>query len=228
MAKTFDADALITMFENATAQQSEQLRQAVSQATLSALQGRELSLKNIRAVLKSVTEAAGAGLAKNPLGADVGPLLDQAVAGMDDALLKAVDANRVALEQFVAQGADLREKHLKKALDDLDRIEDTLVGVLKKSADSVGAPFAAQWEQALEKIQAGGTLSGAKASTTVEQMMGQMQDAARETRRAGLRAAQVLAESYGAMVSGVLIGMSEALQQGRGGAAKTTAAKRGK
>ena len=44
-------------------------------------------------------------------------LLDKAVAGMDDALLKAVEAHRAALQQLTGQGADLREKHLKKALD---------------------------------------------------------------------------------------------------------------
>jgi hypothetical protein len=210
----FDADALITMFENATAQQSAQVRQAVQQATLSALQGREMSLKNIRSVLKSVTDAAGAGLAKNPVGADVAPLLDQAVAGMDDALLKAVDANRVALQQLVAQGADLREKHLKKALDDLDRIEDTLIATVKKAAAGAGTPIAGPWNEVLEKMQAGGTMSGTQAAKTVEQMAEQAQIAARETRRAGMRAAQVLAESYAAMVSGVLIGMSDALRQG--------------
>ena len=46
----------------------------------------------------------------------------------------------------------------------------------------------------------------------------------RSQRAAGLRAAQVMAESYTAMVSGVLLGMSEALQQGgsaKGGKKKT-------
>jgi hypothetical protein len=225
MAKPpFDADALITMFENATAQQSEQLRQAVAQATLSALQGRELTLKNIRSALAAVTDAAGAGVAKNPLGADVAPLLDQAVGGMDDALLKAVDANRVALQQLVAQGADLREKHLKKALDDLDRIEDTLIATVKKAAAGAATPIAGPWNDVLEKMQAGGTLSGSQASKTVEQMVEQAQAAARETRRAGMRAAQVLAESYAAMVSGVLIGMSDAMRQGKAAAAETKAA----
>jgi hypothetical protein len=49
MAKPLiDADALIAQFQTATAQQGEQLRKAVSGATLQALQGRELTLKNIR------------------------------------------------------------------------------------------------------------------------------------------------------------------------------------
>ena len=222
MAKPmFDADALISAFETATAQQGAQLKKAVSDATLASLQGRELTLKNIRAALKAVTDAASAGAAKNLTGGvDAEALLDQAVAGMDQALLKAVEANRVALGQLVSQGADLREKHLKKALDDLDKFEDTMFAAVRKAAAGVEGPMAGAWNQVLEKMQAGGTLSGAKASTTVEQLAAQMQDAMRTSRAASMRAAQAMAESYTAMVSGVLLGMSEALKQG-GPAAKT-------
>lgn len=210
-----DADALIAQFQGATAQQGEQLKKAVSSATLQALQGRELTLKNIRAALKGVTDAVGAGLARSGLpAADTEGLLDKAVAGMDDALLKAVEANRLALGQLVAQGADLRDKHLSKALSDLEKFEDTLMATVRKAAAGPGEQLAAGWGQVLEKMQAGGTLSGGRASATAEQLMDDMQAAVRSSRAASLKAAQAMAESYTAMVSGVLLGMSEALQQG--------------
>lgn len=214
MAKPmFDADALITAFETATARQGAQLKKAVSDATLASLQGRELTLKNIRTALKAVTEAASAGAAKNLTGGvDAEALLDQAVAGMDQAMLKAVEANRVALGQLVSQGADLREKHLKKAMDDLDKFEDTMFAAIKKASAGAEGPMAGAWNQVLEKMQAGGTLSGAQATNTAEQLAAQMHDAMRTSRAASMRAAQVMAESYTAMVSGVLLGMSDALQ----------------
>jgi len=215
MAKSmFDADALISSFESASAQQSQQLRKAVSDATMAALQGRELTLKNIRATLKSVSDAVGAGAAKNPMmDVDVESLLDTAVAGMDDALLKAVEAHRVALQQLATQGADLREKQLKKAIDDLDRFEDTMIESIRKSAGGAGEQMAAAWAPVLDKLSVGGTMSGARATNAAEQFTQQMQGALRDSRNAGLRAAQVLAESYGALVSGVLIGMAEAIRQ---------------
>jgi hypothetical protein len=210
----FDAEALISSFESATAQQSQQLRKAVSDATMAALQGRELTLKNIRTTLKAVSDAAGAGAAKNPMaGIDVESLLDTAVAGMDDALLKAVDANRVALQQLATQGADLRDRHLKKAIADLDRFEDTLIESIRKSAGGAGEQMAAAWSPVLDKLSAGGTMSGAQAASAAEQFTQQMQGAMRDSRNAGLRAAQVLAESYSALVSGVLIGMADAMHQ---------------
>ena len=214
---SFDADALIAMFEGATARGSTKLREGVEQATLAALQGRELTLKNIRGALESVTQAVSQGAAKNIAGIDAGSLLDKAVMGMDDALLKAVQANRAALQQFVDRGADLREKHLKKALDDLDKFEDTLMGAVKKAAGAAG-PLTAPWQQMLDKMKAGGTLSGASAATTAEQFTAQMQEGLRGSRAAGMRAAQALAESYAAMASGVLVGMMSALEQ-RGAAA---------
>ena len=230
MKSGIDQQALIDQFAQASAQQTTQLRTSVFNATLGALQGRELSLKNIRSVLGTVAQAASAGAAKNPLGvADAEAMLENAVSGMDDALLKAVEANRVALQQFVDKGADLRETQLKKALAEMDKFEDALLGTVKKSAAAAGDPMAGPWAQVLEKFNLSGTQTGAKATGATAQLnaqMAQMQTAMRETRAASLRAAQTLAESYTALVSGVLIGMSDALRQGGSPARPKPAAKK--
>lgn len=210
-----DQSALIDMFAQAGVKGGEQLRKTVSEVTLAALQGRELTLKNIRGVLQSVTQAASSGVLKNTMpGVDAQGLLDNAVAGMDAALMKAVQANRAALQQLVNQGADLREKHLKKALSDLEKMEDNFIGALTKATGGAGDQINQLWAPVLEKMRAGGTASGAQAAVTAEQFIAQMHTAVRDSRAAGLRAAQALAESYAALVSGVLIGMSDALDQG--------------
>ena len=212
MKAPFDQDAVLQMFAEASNKGGAALRKAVSDATLAALQGRELTLKNIRTALGAVGKAASGAIAQAP-GVDAEAMLDKAVEGMDDALLKAVEANRVALQRLVDQGADLREKHLKKAVADLDKFDDMMLGVAKKAMEGAG-PMAAAWGSVIEKMQAGGTPAGLKASATAEQMLEQMQSTTREMRAAGLKAAQTLAESYAALASGVLIGMSDALQQG--------------
>ncbi len=233
MKSGIDQQALIDQFAQASAQQTAHLRTSVFNATLGALQGRELSLKNIRSVLGTVAQAAGTGAAKNPLGAvDTEAMLQNAVSGMDDALLKAVEANRMALQQFVDKGVDLRETQLKKALAEMDKFEDALLGTVKKSAAAAGDPMAGPWAQVLEKFNLSGTQTGAKAAGATEQLtaqmaqMAQMHSALRDTRAASLRAAQTLAESYTALVSGVLIGMSDALRQGGSAAKAKPAAKK--
>ena len=82
-----DTDALMLQFAQATTKQGEALRKAVGDATLKALQGRELTLSNIRKVLEKITEATSAGLTKNALpGLDAQAMLSKAIAGMDGAL----------------------------------------------------------------------------------------------------------------------------------------------
>ena len=105
-----DQDALINQFSQATARQGEALRKAVFDGTLKALQGRELSLANIKQVLNTVAKAASTGAANSPLDpAAVEGLLGKAFAGMDAALEQAVQANRKALQQMVDQGVSLGE-----------------------------------------------------------------------------------------------------------------------
>lgn len=225
-----DQQALADLFASASAKQTAQLRQAVYDSTLRALQGRELSLKNIRKVLDTVAQAASAGVAQNPAApAQVEKMLDTAVAGMDDALLKAVEANRVALQQFVDRGVDLRETQLKKALGDLEKMEDQLFGAVKKATGAASDGLAGPWQQVLGKLAPGATQTGAGAGAATAQLetqLAQMQTALRETRAAGLKAAQTLAESYAALASGVLIGLSDALRQGSGEAEAAKAARR--
>ena len=220
-----DQDALIRMFSEATTKQGEALRKAVSEATLKALQGRELTMDNIKKVLKSVTDAASAGVAKNVApSVDVEALLGKALAGMDGALLQAVEANHKALQQFVSQGAALREKPLKNALDNIEKMEDMFFKTVGKAAQGAGGPLQGPWEHVLESMKIKGTDTGAQASQTVEQLLAQAQTALRDGRAAGVRTAQAMLDGYAALVSGVLIGMSEGLQSGDGPASGAAAA----
>ena len=214
-----DQEAMINLFSSATAKQGDVVRDAVRDLTLKALQGRELTLQNIRKVLKQVTESASMGAMKNVASpVDVEALLENAVAGMDDALLKAVEANRVALQRFVDQGVTLQETHLKKALDDLEKFEDVMIKTITKASGSVGGQIQGPWQQVLSQMKMDGTGTGMQAAKTVEALGAQMQSAMRDSRAMGVRAAQALAQSYATLVSGVLIGMSEGLQGGRGAA----------
>ncbi len=213
-----DQDALITQFSQATAKQGETLRKAVNEATLKALQGRELTLANIKQVLGTVTKAAATGAAGSPLAAvDVEGLLGKAFAGMDTALEQTVQAHQKALKQLVDQGANLRETQLKKALADIEKMEDALFSAVRKAAAGAAGPAAAMqgpWAKVLEGVQGKSTQTGTLASATVEQLMDRAQQSLRDGRALGVRASQAMLDSYSTLVSGVLIGMSEALQNG--------------
>lgn len=209
-----DQAALINKFAEASAKQGETVRKAVHEATLKALQGRELTLANIRQVLGTVTKAASAGAAGSKLPApDVEALLTKAFAGMDGAMEQAVLANQRALQQLVDQGVSLRETQLKKALADIEKMEETLFASVRKAAPADGP-----WSGVFQAMQGKGTGTGARANAALEQLVEDTQKSLRDGRAMGLRASQALIDSYSTLVSGVLIGMSDALKQG--GAAK--------
>lgn len=206
-----DADALIRQLSEATAKQGDAVRESVQQATLKALQGRELTLKSIKDTLKVVTQAVSAGAAQNPLATGVDALLTQAVAGMDAAVLRAVEASRCALEQLVGQGIDLQNKQLTKAMTELQKMEDTLFASIHKAAGDAGGGLQAPWAQALQGFRQDGSATGGAAQNAVQQLTSQSQAALREGRALGQRAAQALLDHYATLASGVLIGMSGAM-----------------
>jgi len=211
-----DQDAITKMFSEATAKQGEALRKGVGDATLKALQGRELTMANIKKVLETVTTAATAGAGKNVAGSvDIEAMLGKAVAGMDDALLKAVEGNRKALQQFVDQGASLQEKQLKGAIANLEKMEDTFfVAVGKAVEGAASVPLQGPWKQVLDAFQTKGSDSGARATQTAQDLLEQTKAALRGGRASSAKATQAMLDGYAALVSGVLIGMSEGLQGG--------------
>ena len=207
----FDAQALTQKFAQATAKQGESLRQAVFDATLKALQGCELTLANVRKVLKNVTEAASAGTAQNALpGVDAEAMLGKATAGIDGALLQAVQAHRKALQQFVDQGMGLQDERMQGALENIEKMEDVFFKALGTAAKSMDGAMQGPWSQALAALKLKGSDTGAGAHASLEQLAGRAQAALQDNRSASLKHMQTLMTGYAAMVSGVLVGMSDA------------------
>ena len=122
-------------------------------------------------------------------------------------------ANQRALQQLVDQGVSLRETQLKKALADIEKMEDTLLASVRKAA-----PMDGPWSGVFQAMQGKKTDTGARATVALEQLMEDTHKNLRDGRAMSLRASQALLDSYATLASGVLIGMSEALKQG--GAAK--------
>ena len=220
MKPMIDTDEVLSQMTAQAVAQGESLRTTVRDLTLQALQSRELSLGQIKSVIGSVTKGVNMGAIQGQL--DTDEVFGQAIAGMDDALLKVVEASRIALHQITGE-REFRDSHLKKALDDLERLEDEFLATVKKTAAGAGAPFKSQWSGALEEQMIAGTATGQQVMSVMEQYGDQIQKAARAQRDAGFRAAHALAQNFAALASGVLIGLSEAMQQS---SAKSSVAKK--
>jgi uncharacterized protein YoxC len=211
-AAGLNSDEVLKAMVVEAVKQQAQIRSAVRDITLKALQVRELGLSQINNVVCKVTEGVNAGLGDK---VDVKKALADAFAGMDDALLKVVEANQVALTKLTEGGASFEESSVKKALDELEKLEDRFRDGITQGTQEAGARLTQQWASVLDKIPHGGTDTGARVVQTIAGHAQQVQDAMSQSREAGLKVAHTLTQNYATLVSGVLMGLSEAMQHGK-------------
>ncbi|MBA2352144.1 MAG: hypothetical protein M3Q32_07150 [Pseudomonadota bacterium] len=211
MAKTVDTDDILKNLASEAVKQGENVRTTVRDLTLKALQARELSLGQIKQVLKSVTAGVNLGAADAKI--DVEKTLTAALAGMDDALLKAARASQVALQQLSRSGEDFEQSQMKTALNELQRLEDEFLKTVQEASEGAETQVKSQWAAVLRNTRTGGTETGAQVAATIQQYTTQAQAAMRAQREAGLKTAHLLTQNFATLASGVLIGMTEAMQQ---------------
>jgi len=194
-----DADEVLKAAARESVKQGENLRSAVREITLGALRSRELTLGEIKRVVRSVTEGVSAGAASSKL--DPGDVLSDALAGMDEAVLKAVEANHLALQRLAEQGQSLRDSQMRKALDQLEQLEDQFLATVKDAAKKGSRQLKDQWAAVLQRTESNGTRTADQIEATMEEF--------------GSRMHEAMAENFTTLASGILIGMTEGLQQGK-------------
>ena len=204
-----DVDQVLKSLASQSIKQGSNVRAAVRNLTLKALQQRELTLDQIGKVLRSVTEGVTLGVAKREI--KVEKALSDTVAGMDDALLKAVQASNVALHRMTGEGYDYEDSNLKQALDGLEKLEDEFLDSIVQAAESASEKIKAPWDRVLERTKRTGTATGTQVASTVREYAKRAQAAMREQRETGFKTAHLLTQNFAILASGVLIGMSEGL-----------------
>ncbi len=213
MAKSMmpNADDMLKQLASESVRQGDNMRDKVRDLTLQGLKTRELNLEQIKSVLKSVTEGVSLGAASPKV--DTEKALTDAMHGMDDALRKAVQASRLALEQLSSEGKEFSDTHLKKSIDDLKRLESEFFDTVKKASGAGSAQMKGQWAEVLKHFKFAGTDAGQEVLDTMEAFSNHMRDTMHETRMASLKAAQTFGLNFATLTSGILIGLSQALDE---------------
>ena len=199
MLKTMAAEA---------AKQETHIRSAVRNLMLAAIQSRDQGLAQIDTVIKPIIEGVSKALGGNLKSDQVIP---EVIAGIDDALLKVVQANDLALNKLTEGGATFEDSSIKKALTQLEKLENDFRQGVKKAADPASAPLRQQWAAAIDKIPQNKTEAGEQVLRTLEAQAKQAEDVAGAARETGLKIAHAAMQNYATLVSGILIGMSEAI-----------------
>src|ERR1700730_752915 len=201
---TINPDEMLKSMAAEAVKQHKQIRTTIRDLTLQALQMRELSLKQINSVVRKVTEGVNVGVGDSKI--DVEKTLSDALAGMDEALLKVVEANEVTLQKLTEGGASFDDSSVKKGLKESSSTASSKPPETRATAPKGnGNPFSTISRRGEPK----------QASRRREQSVPLMQAAMRSSRETGLKVMHALTQNYATLVSGVLIGLSEALEHGK-------------
>ncbi len=209
---TINPDEMLKSMAAQAVTQHEQIRTTIRDLTLKTLQARDLSLEQINGVIRNITAGVNIGVGDKT---DTQQTLSDAFAGMDDALLKVVEANKLALQKLTDRGASFEESSVKKGLKELEAFEEKFLDGVKNAIQSSSDPIKQQWKSILDKIPRGGTETGAQVMETLNERAREAQVAVRSSREAGLKAMHTITQNYATLVSGVLIGLSEAFEQSK-------------
>jgi len=209
---TINPDEMLKSMAAQAVKQHEQIRTTIRDITLKALQMRDLSLEQINSVVRNITAGVNIGVGEDKT--DTQQTLSDALAGMDDALLKVVEANKVALQKLTDGGASFEESSVKKGLKELEAFEEKFLDGVKNAVQGSSDPIKQQWKSILDKIPRGGTETGAQVMETLSERAREAQLAVRSSREAGLKAMHTITQNYATLVSAVLLGLSEAFRQG--------------
>jgi hypothetical protein len=209
---TINPDEMLKSMAAQAVKQHEQIRTTIRDITLKALQMRDLSLEQINSVVRNITAGVNIGVGEDKT--DTHQTLSDALAGMDDALLKVVEANKVALQKLTDGGASFEESSVKKGLKELEAFEEKFLDGVKNAVQGSSDPIKQQWKSILDKIPRGGTETGAQVMETLSERAREAQ-LVRSSREAGLKAMHTITQNYATLVSGVLIGLSEAFEQSK-------------
>jgi hypothetical protein len=144
---TINPDEMLKSMAAEAVKQHEQIRTTIRDLTLKTLQARDLSLEQINGVIRNITAGVNIGVGDKT---DTQQTLSDAFAGMDDALLKVVEANKLALQKLTDGGASFEESSVKKGLKELEAFEEKFLDGVKNAIQSSSDPIKQQWKSILD------------------------------------------------------------------------------
>jgi hypothetical protein len=191
----------------------EEIRQRVHDLTLMALRSRRFDRREIREVVRAITE--GAALGADQSRTDMRQALSEVFRGLDEALRQSSEAGRNALRQLVTTGRDFSERDLKQALANMKKIEDDFLSTVGQVADAASERVQPELRAILESARRTGTETGRQAAGTITEFAQRFSAASLDVTLAGLEAASEFGARFAQAASGVLAGIADALAEKR-------------
>jgi hypothetical protein len=194
-----------------TVESGKQIRERMRDITLAALSSGKLDTNGVKLVLHSVVQGAVQGVSK--AGGKTEQALSEALAGVDEALVKAAEASKLAIEEAAGRLHEYSKRDLEQAFSDLRTLESMLLDTIKEVADHSVGEARDILHTMRQHAKNSGTAAGASAAAaiaTLEQKLGRtLREAAAEGSDIALSTSSRLAEA----ASGFLAGIAAALDK---------------
>lgn len=191
----------------------EDIRTRVHDLTLQALRSRRFDRREIRDVVRAVTE--GVTLGADESRADVSRSLSDAFRGLDEALRKSSEAGYNALRQLAATGREFSDQELKQALASMRKLEDDFLSTVSQVADAAGDRVQPELRQVLDDARRTGTQTGRHVAGIATEFAQRLSSASLDVTLSGLEAASEFGARFAEVASGMLAGIADALGEKR-------------
>ena len=222
--KKVDIEALRAAARDVVAA-GKDIQQEVHKLTLTALREGGLEKERVKQIVQSVLEGAREGAERH--GEHLKSALSEAVSGLDTALVKTASATKLAIEEAAGHLREFTDHDIKRALNDLEGLESTLIDVVsdvaKGSSDLAGRIL----QDLASHARHSGTAVGRQVQESLSHLSEQWRTTGRDSVIAGADAAKSVSVKIARAASGFLAGLADTLEslgkQDRGG--KNTGAK---
>lgn len=195
-------------------QQDQDIHSRVRDVTLDALKTRQFKSSEIRSLIKAVTEGISLGLGQRT--GEIKNALAEAMAGLDEALMKSAEATHLALRQLTSQGKDFSDHELKDALESLKKLEEEFLSTIKLVADAASGKVKQEMNDLANHVRRTGTDSGAKVTEALGEFGGRVKVSVSEGATVGKEAALEMSARLASVASGILSGLADALHEKSG------------
>lgn len=192
-------------------QQDKDVRTRVRDTTLKALNSRTFDIKEIKRVVQSVTEGINLGLGKRS--GEIKSALSEAMAGLDEALMKSAQATHLALRQITSQSKDFTDHELKDALDDLKLLEEAFLSTVSHVAEGASSKVKQEMTELITHARRAGTDTGSKVAEVVNEFGSRLKSSLDGSATTSKEAALEVSKRLATIASGILTGLADALHE---------------
>lgn len=187
----------------------------VHDLTLRALRSRRFDRREIREVVRAITEGLTIGAEQSR--ADLRHSLAEGFRGLDEALRASTEAGQTALRQLVATGRDFSERELKHALADMRKIEEDFLSTVEQVAEGANEHVRPALRDVLTRARRGGTHTGRQIAGMMAEFAQRFSAATFDVALGGLEAASEFSARFAQAAGGALAGIADAVAERRAG-----------